>query len=104
MNNEIKVFVLSLKGSKRLKILRARLKKIKINFTVLFGVNGNKKETHKKLKELYNKKKTENYIGRQLAFPEIAASYAHINAYKIIKKIKLNQPSLLRMMFIHLKL
>lgn len=57
MNNEIKVFVLSLKGSKRIKILRKRLKKIKINFTVLFGINGNKKANHKKLKELYNKKK-----------------------------------------------
>jgi GR25 family glycosyltransferase involved in LPS biosynthesis len=89
MNNEIKVFVLSLKDSKRIKILRKRLKKIKINFTILFGINGNKKDSHKKLKELYNKKKTENYIGRQLAFPEIAASYAHINAYKIIKKNKI---------------
>jgi hypothetical protein len=57
MNNEIKVFILSLKDSKRINILRKRLKKIKVNFTVLFGINGNKKETHKELKELYDKKK-----------------------------------------------
>jgi GR25 family glycosyltransferase involved in LPS biosynthesis len=89
MSNKINVFVLSLNESKRIKILKKRLKEIKINHTVLFGINGNQKKNHKKLRELYNKKKTENYIGRQLAYPEIGASYAHLNAYKIIKKKKI---------------
>jgi GR25 family glycosyltransferase involved in LPS biosynthesis len=89
MDSKINVFVLSLKKSQRLKILKKRLKDIKINYKILFGINGNQKKNHKKLEELYNKERTESYIGRQLAFPEIGASYAHINAYKIIKKKKI---------------
>jgi GR25 family glycosyltransferase involved in LPS biosynthesis len=89
MNNEINVFVLSLKNSKRIKILKKRLKKIQINYTILFGINGNKKKNHKKLRKLYNKEITEKYTGRNLAYPEIAASYAHLNVYKIIKKKKI---------------
>lgn len=89
MSNQIKVFILSLKNSKRIKILKRILKKIKIDYTVLIGINGNKKENQKKLRKLYNKEITENYIGRNLAYPEIAASYAHLYAYKIIKKNKI---------------
>jgi GR25 family glycosyltransferase involved in LPS biosynthesis len=89
MNKKIQVFILSLRGSKRLKSLKKRLGKINIKYRILFGINGKLKKNHKKLLKLYNKKKTKNYIGRQLAFPEIAASYAHINAYKIIKKKKI---------------
>jgi hypothetical protein len=85
MDNKIEVFILTLKGSNRIQKLKKRLKEININYRVLFGINGNIKKNQDKLKILYNKKKTENYIGRPLAFPEIAASYAHINAYKIIK-------------------
>lgn len=89
MNEKIKVFILSLKGSKRIDNLKKRLKKINIDYRILFGINGNLKKNHDKLRKLYNRKRTENYIGRQLAFPEIAASYAHINVYKIIKKEKI---------------
>ena len=89
MDNKIEVFILTLKGSNRIQKLKKRLKEININYRVLFGINGNIKKNHDKLKILYNKKKTENYIGRPLAFPEIAASYAHINAYKIIKREKI---------------
>jgi GR25 family glycosyltransferase involved in LPS biosynthesis len=90
MTTKIKVFVLSLKNSKRTKLIKKRLKDIKINFKILYGINGKKKINYQKLEKLYNKKKTQNYIGRQLSYPEIAASYAHISAYKIIikKKIK----------------
>lgn len=89
MNEKIQIFILSLKGSKRIKNLKKRLKEININYKILFGIDGNLKINHKKLRGLYNKKKTEHYIGRQLAFPEIAASYAHINAYKLIRREKI---------------
>lgn len=89
MNEKIQIFILSLKGSKRIKNLKKRLKEININYRILFGIDGNLKKNHKRLRGLYNKKKTEHYIGRQLAFPEIAASHAHINAYKLISREKI---------------
>jgi hypothetical protein len=52
MDSKINVFVLSLKKSQRLKILKKRLKDIKINYKILFGINGNQKKNHKKLEEL----------------------------------------------------
>jgi GR25 family glycosyltransferase involved in LPS biosynthesis len=89
MNEKIQIFILSLKGSNRIINLKKRLKKIDIRYRILFGINGNLKKNHKKLRRLYNKKKTEHYIGRRLSYPEIAASYAHINAYKIIRREKI---------------
>ena len=62
MNNKIKVFVLSLKNSKRTKLIKKRLKDININFKILYGINGKSKTNYKKLEKLCNKKKTKNYI------------------------------------------
>lgn len=80
----LKVFVISLRKSNRIKKLTKRLKHLKINYEIFYGINGHKKKNFKNLLSAYSKKKTENYIGRKLAFPEIAASLSHINIYKLI--------------------
>ncbi len=80
----IKVFVISLKESNRTKKIIKRLKYLKISYEIFYGINGHKKRNFSKLLSVYEKKKTQNYIGRQLAFPEIAASLSHINIYKMI--------------------
>jgi GR25 family glycosyltransferase involved in LPS biosynthesis len=86
----IKVFVISLKQSKRTKKITNRLKSLKINFEIFYGINGHKKQNFLKLLKIYNSSKTESYIGRKLAYPEIAASLSHLNIYKMIvaRKIK----------------
>lgn len=89
MNQKITVFILSLKKSARLPKLMKKLKTINIKYNILFGINGNLKENHKLLLKFYNKRETEKYINRKLAFPEIGASLAHINAYKLIIKNKI---------------
>jgi GR25 family glycosyltransferase involved in LPS biosynthesis len=89
MNQKIAVFILSLKNSERLPKLIRRLKVINIKYKILLGVNGNLEKNHKLLLKFYDKRETEKYIGRNLAFPEIAASLAHINAYKLIIKNKI---------------
>jgi GR25 family glycosyltransferase involved in LPS biosynthesis len=87
--SEVKVYIISLKGSKRLKDIQKRLKQLKINFEIFYGINGHQKKNHLKLLNNYDSKKTENYIGRKLAFPEIAASLSHINIYKSIVSNKI---------------
>ncbi|WP_075484437.1 glycosyltransferase family 25 protein [Candidatus Pelagibacter communis] len=82
--SEIKIFVISLKESNRTPKIIKRLKQLKIKFEIFYGINGHKKKNFSKLLKVYDEKKTENYIGRQLAFPEIAASLSHINIYKMI--------------------
>jgi len=57
MDNKINVFVLSLKKSQRLKILKKRLKDININYKILFGINSNQKKNKKKLEKLNKKKR-----------------------------------------------
>ena len=90
MSSKIQIFILSLKNSDRIDRLKKRLKILNIKYKILLGINGNNKINHKKLKKIYNKKKTKNFISRELAFPEIAASFAHLKAYEIIVKKKIS--------------
>lgn len=84
--SQIKVFVISLKGSDRISHLRKRLKNLKIKYEIFYGINGKDKKYFFKLLKHYNSIKTENNIGRKLSFPEIAASLSHLNIYKLIVK------------------
>ena len=90
MSSKIQIFILSLKNSDRIDRLKKRLKILNIDYKILLGIDGNKKINHKKLKKIYNQKKTTSFISRELAFPEIAASYAHLMAYEIIVKKKIS--------------
>ena len=53
MKQDIKVFVISLKNSKRFHILEKRLKKLKIKFKIINGING---------LEFYKKKNLIKYL------------------------------------------
>lgn len=84
--SQIKVFVISLKGSDRINLIRRRLKNLKIKYEIFYGINGKDIKNHSKLLKYYDSIKTEKYIGRKLSFPEIAASLSHLNIYKLIIK------------------
>jgi GR25 family glycosyltransferase involved in LPS biosynthesis len=86
---QTKVFVISLKGSNRINLIQNRLKDLKIKYEIFYGINGKDKKNYSKLIKNYNSLKTEKYIGRKLAFPEIAASLSHINIYKLILRKKI---------------
>ena len=81
-----KIFVLSFKGSKRLPKIKKRLKKIKLNFKVIYGVDVKNKRAIDILKKNYNKKKTEFFLGRSLPYSEMSAPYLHLKTYKHIVK------------------
>ena len=85
--SQIKVFIISLKGSDRIIHLKKRLKNLKIKYKIFYGINGKDKKNYSKLLKYYNSTKTEKNIGRKLSFPEIAASLSHLNIYKLIVKI-----------------
>ena len=57
MKNEIIVYIISLKNSKRVKKLKARLKKNKIKFKIVEGVNGNNFFKNNRLNKISNEKK-----------------------------------------------
>jgi GR25 family glycosyltransferase involved in LPS biosynthesis len=90
MRSKIKVFILSLKNNNRLIKIKKRLKILSLNYKILYGIDGNNKRNHKKLLSIYNKNSSIDFIGRNLAFPEIAASYLHLKAYKLIVKKKIS--------------
>jgi GR25 family glycosyltransferase involved in LPS biosynthesis len=80
------IFILSLKGSPRLSILKRRLNHIGLKYKIIYGINGNDVKNHKLLKKIYNKKIAEFNLGRKMANSEIAASYGHIKIFKKIIK------------------
>jgi len=82
----IPIFILSLKGSPRLSILKKRLNHIGLKYKIIYGINGNDKKNNALLKKIYNKKISEFNLGRKMANPEIAASYGHLKIFKKIVK------------------
>lgn len=87
---KVKILILAIKKSRKLKHLKKRLKQLKINFQILYGIDGTNAKNFKILKKNYNDKETKKNIGRSLKFPEIGASLAHLNAYKYIIKNNIN--------------
>ena len=91
----IPIFVLTLKGSKREKIIKKRLNDCGLNFKFIYGINGKDKKNYTYLDKIYNKKKAEFILGRQMPYSEISASYGHLKIYKYIKKKKINKAVIL---------
>lgn len=91
----IPIFVLTLKGSKREKIIKKRLNDCGLNFKFIYGINGKNKKNYTYLEKIYNKKKAEFILGRQMPYSEISASYGHLKIYKYIKKKKINKALIL---------
>ena len=88
---KIKVLIISLKNSKRLRYLKSKLDKLKIKFTIINGINGNDYYKKKKLHLISNEKKIIRTIGRMMSPPEIGAAASHLKAYKFILKNKIDQ-------------
>jgi glycosyl transferase family 25 len=91
MIKNIQVFIISLKNNKRRKDIIKRLRKIKINFKIIKGVNGNLYYQKNKLDLIYDKKQTIKNIDRELSPPEIGSAASHLKIYKYILKNKISQ-------------
>ncbi len=91
MNNNIKVFIISLKKSKRLPILKKRLNQLKIKFNIINGVNGINYFKQNKLHLISNKDEILKNINRNMSPSEIGAAASHIKTYKYIVKNNIDQ-------------
>jgi GR25 family glycosyltransferase involved in LPS biosynthesis len=91
MKNTIKVFIIALKQSKRVKKITSRLKKFKINYKIINGIDGNQYFKKKKLHTISDKKKILFNTGREMSPSEIGAAASHIKIYKLIVKKKILQ-------------
>jgi glycosyl transferase family 25 len=87
---KIFVLVITLNNNKRFSVLKKRLKKLNINYKIIIGINGNLIEENE-LNLIYNKNKTEKFIGRALARSEIGCAASHLKAYKYVIKNKIDQ-------------
>jgi len=90
MSIKAKLFILSMKNSPRLIILKKKLKEIGIrNYKVFYGNDGSTEKKRNIVYSLYNKKKSEYSLGREMTFNEIGAEYTTIRVYKHILKHKI---------------
>lgn len=91
MSDKVKLFILSMKNSPRLEILKKRLKKLEIkNYKVFYGTNMYIKKRRELIQIHYDKKIAENYIGRPMTTNEIDCEISVIKVYKYIVKKKIS--------------
>jgi GR25 family glycosyltransferase involved in LPS biosynthesis len=89
MSNRAKLFILSMRNSARLIILKKRLRELRIkNYKIFYGTNLNIKNREKLIYKYYNKNIAENYIGRPMTANEIDCERTVIKVYKYIVKKK----------------
>ena len=91
----IPIFILTIKNSKRHKVIKLRLKKLKVKHKFFYGINGKDKINHKFLDEKYDKNKAESTLGRKMPYTEISAAYGHLSIYKYIAKKNINRALIL---------
>lgn len=89
--NKIPVFIISLRDSKRIDRITNRLKDIKIDFKIIYGINGNKLEKKNKLHFFYDKKKTIENIGREFHPSEVGGCASHFKVYRYMIKNKIKK-------------
>ena len=82
------VFLLTIKNSKRERLIKSKLNSLKIRYKVFYAINGNDKKNSKILNSFYNSRKCLNEIGRDMKLTEISNAEGHLRIYKyIVKKI-----------------
>ena len=91
MQQKIPILVISLKKSTRIIFLEERMKKLKLKFNIVYGVNGVNYEKKKKIKIISDQDKIFKNIGRKMSAPEIGASASHLKVYKYIIRNGLTQ-------------
>ena len=91
MKKKLIVYIISLKHSKRVNKLKKQLKKIKIKYVIVDGVNGNDYFKFGKLNEISDKKKIIYNLGRNMSPSEIGAAASHLKIYEYIVKHRVSQ-------------
>ena len=82
----IPIFVLTVKGSIREKIIKKRLQHLKLKYKIIYGINAKLKKNIETLRKVYNRQKTLKVLERDLDYSDIACAYGHIKIYKYIVK------------------
>ena len=92
MSKRAKIFIMSMKNSPRLVILKKRLNEIGIvQFRIFYGNDGSTKKKRNIVYSLYDKKKVEYNLGRKMTFNEIRKFGDHsilkfdINKHKFLE-------------------
>ncbi len=89
----MKIYVITLKNSKR-NVTIKRLKKLKLKFEIIYGIDGSKL-SKKRLLKITDSKNIKLNIGRKLSLPEIGTSASHLLIYKKIVKQNIKQAIIL---------
>ena len=85
----IPIFVQSFKGSKKLNIIKSRLKQLKLKYKIIYSLNLTKFNKKIFKNNFYNNQKARQILGREMSGTEIACAYGHIKIYKYIIKNKI---------------
>lgn len=78
------VFLLTIKNSKRERLIKNKLNSLKIRYKVFYAINGHDTKNSKILNRFYDSRKCLNEIGRDMKLTEISNAEGHLRIYKYI--------------------
>ena len=89
MRQTIPIYLLTTKKTKRKKRIIQRLKKLKLNYKIIYGLDAKNVKDQKLLIKNYNKSEAIKNANRELSFYDIACADGHLKIYKEIVKNKI---------------
>lgn len=89
MKNQIPIFVLTYRGSKREPLIKKKLDNLDLIYKLIYGLNAKIKKNEKILNSYYNSNRSKKIFKKELNLYDIACSYGHMKIYKYIKKKKI---------------
>jgi GR25 family glycosyltransferase involved in LPS biosynthesis len=85
------IFVLTIKNSKREKIITKRLNYLGLNYKIFYSIDGGDKKNYSLLRKKYDKYKAEIIFGRPMSYTDISCAHGHISIYQHIIKKKITK-------------
>jgi GR25 family glycosyltransferase involved in LPS biosynthesis len=89
LRQKIPIYLLTTKKTKRKKRIIQRLKKLKLNYKIIYGLDAKNVKDQKLLIKNYNKTEAIKNANRELSFYDIACADGHLKIYKEIVKNKI---------------
>lgn len=86
MKNQIPIFILTYRGSKREPLIKKKLNNLKLKYNLIYGLNAKIKKNQDILNSLFDLNRSKKIFKKKLDLYDMACSYGHMKIYKQIKK------------------
>jgi len=89
LKNQIPIFILTYRGSKREPLIKKKLDNLDLKYKLIYGLNAKINKNKKILNSYYDSNRSKKIFKKKLNLYDMACSFGHMKIYKYIAKKKI---------------